>query len=45
MREDLEAAGDVIWEIQFLGSKRVEVGHHESNIYSQMAALRERGDE
>ncbi|NLB01229.1 MAG: GHMP kinase [Methanomicrobiales archaeon] len=42
-RGDLRKAGDVIWEIEFRGSKRAEVEHHGFEIYSYMAALRDAG--
>lgn len=42
-RGDLGAIGDVIWEIEFRGSKRAEVEHHGFEIYRYMAALREAG--
>jgi beta-ribofuranosylaminobenzene 5'-phosphate synthase len=38
---DLKRAGDVIWEIEFRGSKRAEVEHHSFEIYHQMSRLRE----
>ena len=40
---DLRKAGDVIWEIEFRGSKRAEVEHHGFEIYRYMAALRDAG--
>jgi beta-RFAP synthase len=39
---DLRKAGDVIWEIEFRGSKRAEVEHHSFEIYHYMSQLRER---
>ena len=42
-RGDLEKIGDVIWEIEFRGSKRAEVEHHGFEIYRYMAALRDAG--
>ena len=42
-RRDLRKAGDVIWEIEFRGSKRAEVEHHGFEIYRYMAALRDAG--
>ncbi|MCK9278942.1 MAG: GHMP kinase [Methanoculleus sp.] len=42
-RGDLRKAGDVIWEIEFRGSKRAEVEHHGFEIYRYMAALRDAG--
>jgi beta-RFAP synthase len=44
-RDDLAAAGDVIWEIEFRGSKRAEVEHHGFRIYHFMNLLREQGFE
>jgi len=38
---DLNHAGDVIWEIEFRGSKRAEVEHHSFEIYHYMSRLRE----
>lgn len=40
---DLKRAGDVIWEIEFRGSKRAEVEHHSFEIYHYMSRLREAG--
>jgi beta-ribofuranosylaminobenzene 5'-phosphate synthase len=42
---DLKRMGDVIWEIEFRGSKRAEVEHHSFAIYTHMAKLREAGFE
>ncbi|HXW99459.1 MAG TPA: GHMP kinase [Methanomicrobiales archaeon] len=42
-RGDVKRAGDVIWEIEFRGSKRAEVEHHGFRIYQYMAKLREAG--
>ena len=39
--DDLKRAGDVIWEIEFRGSKRAEVEHHSFEIYHYMSRLRE----
>ncbi|MDD1694806.1 MAG: GHMP kinase [Methanoregula sp.] len=41
-RDDLKKAGDIIWEIEFRGSKRAEVEHHSYGIYHYMNLLRER---
>jgi beta-RFAP synthase len=41
-RDDLKKAGDVIWEIEFRGSKRAEVEHHSYGIYHYMNLLREK---
>jgi len=38
---DLKRAGDVVWEIEFRGSKRAEVEHHSFEIYHYMSMLRE----
>ncbi|HOB17897.1 MAG TPA: GHMP kinase [Candidatus Methanoculleus thermohydrogenotrophicum] len=40
---DLAKIGDVIWEIEFRGSKRAEVEHHGFEIYRYMVALRNAG--
>ncbi len=40
---DLVKIGDVIWEIEFRGSKRAEVEHHGFELYRYMAALRNAG--
>ena len=42
-KDDLRAIGDVIWEIEFRGSKRAEVEHHSYRIYHYMSMLREAG--
>lgn len=42
-QSDLEKAGNVIWEIDFRGSKRAEVEHHSFEIYHYMSRLREAG--
>jgi beta-ribofuranosylaminobenzene 5'-phosphate synthase len=42
-RGDLKKIGDIIWEIEFRGSKRAEVEHHGFEIYRQMSLLRESG--
>jgi beta-RFAP synthase len=44
-RGDVKKAGDIIWEIEFRGSKRAEVSHHGFRIYQYMAKLRESGFE
>jgi len=44
-RGDITRAGDVIWEIEFRGSKRAEVEHHGFDIYRYMAMLRDAGFE
>lgn len=41
--DNLKRAGDVIWEIEFRGSKRAEVEHHSFEIYHYMSRLREAG--
>ena len=38
----LTLKGDVIWEIEFRGSKRAEVEHHSYGIYHYMSQLREK---
>jgi beta-ribofuranosylaminobenzene 5'-phosphate synthase len=40
-RDDVKKAGDIVWEIEFRGSKRAEVEHHSFEIYHQMSKLRE----
>ena len=42
-RGDLKKIGDIIWEIEFRGSKRAEVEHHGFEIYRHMSVLREAG--
>jgi beta-RFAP synthase len=42
-RNDLRKIGDVVWEIEFRGSKRAEVEHHSFEIYHYMSWLRESG--
>ena len=42
-RSDLKKIGDIIWEIEFRGSKRAEVEHHGFEIYRNMSLLRENG--
>lgn len=42
-RGDLRKAGDVIWEVEFRGSKRAEVEHHGFGIYHYMNQLRAEG--
>src|SRR5512136_91338 len=42
-RADLKKIGDIIWEIEFRGSKRAEVEHHGFEIYRHMSLLREAG--
>ncbi|MDD4255923.1 MAG: GHMP kinase [Methanofollis sp.] len=44
-RGDLKKAGDVMWEIEFRGSKRAEIEHHDFAIYNIMSRLREAGIE
>ena len=41
-RNDLKKVGEVIWEIEFRGSKRAEVEHHSYGIYHYMSLLREK---
>lgn len=40
-RGDVKKIGDIIWEIEFRGSKRAEVEHHSFKIYHYMSSLRE----
>jgi beta-RFAP synthase len=42
-RNDVKKIGDIIWEIEFRGSKRAEVEHHSYRIYHYMSMLREAG--
>lgn len=42
-RGDLERIGEIVWEIEFRGSKRAEVEHHGFEIYRHMSLLREAG--
>jgi len=42
-RGDVKKIGDVIWEVDFRGSKRAEVEHHSFEIYHIMSRLRESG--
>jgi beta-RFAP synthase len=42
-RDDLKKTGEIIWEIEFRGSKRAEVEHHSYRIYQYMSMLREAG--
>lgn len=44
-RGDVRRVGDVIWEIEFRGSKRAEIEHHTFSIYTYMSRLREAGFE
>jgi beta-ribofuranosylaminobenzene 5'-phosphate synthase len=44
-RGDLKKAGDVMWEIEFRGSKRAEIEHHDFAIYNTMSRLRKAGIE
>ncbi len=41
--ENVKKAGDIMWEIEFRGSKRAEVEHHGFRIYEYMAHIREAG--
>ncbi|PWR74010.1 GHMP kinase [Methanospirillum lacunae] len=40
---DLQRMGDVMWEIEFRGSKRAEVEHHSFELYHYMNRLRKAG--
>lgn len=42
---DVRKVGDVVWEIEFRGSKRAEIEHHTFAIYTYMNRLRELGFE
>lgn len=42
-RGDLVKIGDIIWEIEFRGSKRAEIEHHSFRLYQYMNQLRETG--
>jgi len=42
-RGDIKKVGDIVWEIEFRGSKRAEVEHHGFGIYQHMSQLRESG--
>jgi beta-ribofuranosylaminobenzene 5'-phosphate synthase len=42
-RGDLHKMGDVMWEIEFRGSKRAEIEHHSFEIYQYMNKLRKAG--
>ncbi len=41
--DDVRKIGDVLWEIEFRGSKRAEIEHHTFAIYTYMNRLREAG--
>jgi beta-RFAP synthase len=41
--EDLTRMGDVMWEIEFRGSKRAEIEHHSFELYHYMNKLRKAG--
>ncbi|KAF1073773.1 GHMP kinase [Methanogenium sp. MK-MG] len=45
IHDDLRRVGDVVWEIEFRGSKRAEVEHNSFMIYQYMSQLREAGFE
>lgn len=40
---DLKKMGDVMWEIEFRGSKRAEIEHHSFELYQYMHQLRKAG--
>ncbi|KQC05546.1 MAG: GHMP kinase [Methanoculleus sp. SDB] len=42
-RGDVAQMGNIIWEIEFRGSKRAEVEHHSFEIYHLMSRLRDAG--
>ena len=41
--DDLVCMGDIMWEIEFRGSKRAEIEHHSFEIYHYMNHLRKAG--
>jgi beta-ribofuranosylaminobenzene 5'-phosphate synthase len=41
--DDLKRIGNIVWEIEFRGSKRAEVEHHSFEIYHYLNQLREGG--
>ncbi|WOF16594.1 GHMP kinase [Methanoplanus sp. FWC-SCC4] len=43
LKNDIKKLGDIIWEIDFRGSKRAEVEHNSFEIYHYMSKLREGG--
>jgi len=40
---DLVRMGEVMWEIEFRGSKRAEIEHHSFELYQYMNQLRKSG--
>lgn len=42
-QDDLARMGDVVWEIEFRGSKRAEIEHHSFELYHYMSILRKAG--
>ncbi len=42
-RDDLVKMGNIMWEIEFRGSKRAEVEHHSFELYHYMHRLRKAG--
>ncbi|MDD1675724.1 MAG: GHMP kinase [Methanomicrobiales archaeon] len=42
-RADVARIGEIVWEVEFRGSKRAEVEHHGFGIYRYMNQLREAG--
>jgi beta-RFAP synthase len=42
-RQDITRIGEIVWEVEFRGSKRAEVEHHGYGIYRYMNQLREAG--
>ncbi|PWR75292.1 GHMP kinase [Methanospirillum stamsii] len=40
---DIKKMGDVMWEIEFRGSKRAEIEHHSFELYQYMHQLRKAG--
>ena len=43
VRGDIIHMGEVMWEIEFRGSKRAEIEHHSFEIYQYMHSLRQAG--
>ncbi|NLV26663.1 MAG: GHMP kinase [Methanomicrobiales archaeon] len=42
-KNEIKKMGDVMWEIEFRGSKRAEIEHHSFEIYQYMHKLRKTG--
>ncbi|MDR2855546.1 MAG: GHMP kinase [Methanomicrobiales archaeon] len=43
VRGDIRRMGDIMWEIEFRGSKRAEIEHHSFEMYQYMHNLRQAG--